>query len=75
MQKQRDRVLPILTCLQKRNLIWAEFIQHEIERNWSAKTCGCHVGLRLWDGNELTKLIALWKHHQARKSKRYIVVF
>jgi len=26
----------------------AEFLQHEIERNWSAKACGCHI--RVWDG-------------------------
>jgi len=29
-------------------MIQAEFLQQEIERNWSAKTCGCHM--RVWDG-------------------------
>jgi len=40
-------MLQILTSLQKRTLLWAEFLQHEIKHNWSAKTRGCHV--RVWD--------------------------
>jgi len=69
LQRQRNRMLPILTCLQKKTLIRAEFLQHEIERNWSGMAVAvmwvCGMGWR-----ELTNLTASSNHNQALEEKR-----
>jgi len=42
-----------------------DFLQHEIEGNWCAKTCFCHVRMRGMEWSELTKLRTSSNHYQA----------
>ena len=71
LQKKCNRILPILTYLQKRTLVWEELLQYENERNCS-QTCGCHV--HVWSGVKRAYKIdgLITMHFGAKDTPRFL---